>query len=265
MPRHGPNPKKANATGISNLSSVHERGGSYGCQKLNGLNSKLEDALFNDSDPTHFLKKELPVHRQMVELSRLGYNYKEIAAVVERTPATVSRTMRQPFARQYVIKQLQVNTMVTMREALEKFGPTGVNNLIEMATDAKLKEQDPKTFAAINESLVTRVLGKPVQPLSHTHNINPDELSDEELAARAMSTPVIREAAAVPGTSGPFETNFNIAQSNGVHKQSSTECDNNSEHSDDVVSANGPSTPADPSCAESMTPPELRPLSDDYS
>lgn len=184
----GPNPKKDNGQGRYNFQDVNARGGPLANQHRGGENSQLEGALYNDTDTTHRYKQETIVHRQIAELARQGYNGVEIGGIVGRTPATVQKVLKQPCARQYMINAVKNDTLADMKAALEAFAPVGVGNLIAMASDTKLKEANPKLFSDINDSLVTRVLGKPVQPLNHSHSVvDPDSLTDEELAQRAMA------------------------------------------------------------------------------
>lgn len=188
MPNNGPNPNRNNGQGRYNFQDVNARGGPLANQHRGGENSQLEGALYNDTDTTHRYKQETIVHRQIAELARQGYNGVEIGGIVGRTPATVQKVLKQPCARQYMINAVKNDTLADMKAALEAFAPVGVGNLIAMASDNKLKEANPKLFSDINDGLVTRVLGKPVQPLNHSHSVvDPDSLTDEELAQRAMS------------------------------------------------------------------------------
>ncbi len=179
----------------------------------NGVNAHLPHALHNDFDTQVDLQREKPVHRQMQELARLGHTNKEIAAATGYAPNYISSILRQPWARENMIAAIRNDTQAELKAALESFAPKALNNILRVASNPLFEQQDPKNFAAVNQDIINRVLGKPTQPLDHHITGNPDNLTDEELLS-------IANRGAAPATNGHSPSEPDPSASSGVRSPS---------------------------------------------
>lgn len=145
--------------------------------RTNGVNSKLEDALFGDIDPTVFAKKETPLKRRMAELCMKGFTTKQIADLVERSPATVSNALRQPAARTRMINLMRNEVQDELRAFLDQ----EVMPSLEVIRDIR---DDPNNKAEVRQSaavhLLDRRLGRPTQPIAEVEK-PVDQLSSKEM------------------------------------------------------------------------------------
>jgi hypothetical protein len=143
-----------------------------------GPNSQLRNALFNDIEPAYVTKKEKPVHRRCAHLAAVGYNVKEIAAIVEMSPITVSNILRQPYAREATINAIKEDAAAEqIKSMLESAAPSAVKRIMSLAESKTGTELGFKADLAI----VERFMGKPVQPVSQAKPIA--QMSDAELEA----------------------------------------------------------------------------------
>lgn len=145
----------------------------------NGLNSKFEDALTNDTEATQFIKHESVSHRRCVLMAIGGLTNIEIAEITGYSASHVSDILRQPWARQRMISEAKVEGSI-LRAKLEQEGMKCLDNLISMANNTRLKQE---VQLAANIKVIDRWLGKEVQP--HTLNdAKPSDLTEAELDQR---------------------------------------------------------------------------------
>lgn len=148
---------------------------------FNGANSKLQNALHNDIEPFRELVKETPAHRRMIELATQGFTNIEIARLCEVTTVTVVNVLRQPWARERMIKDLKNDTLKDIRNFLETEALPSLE-MIKAQRDSALSK--PSEKIAASTALLDRFMGKPNQPVTTEVTISkPEELSDNELAA----------------------------------------------------------------------------------
>ncbi len=159
-------------------------------RRENGVNAALPGAFHGACDSHLALRRERPVHRRIATLATEGYTNKEIAEVVGREAPYVSHILRQPFVQKAMIETISKDTQTAMKEALEKAAPGCLERLLSVATDEVLKAKDPKTYAAVNQDLFSRFMGKAAQPLDVRQSVNPKELTDEQLLAIATGSSV---------------------------------------------------------------------------
>jgi len=146
-------------------------------KRTGGVNSKLENALHGDFDPRHFLSYEKPWHRTAINMSAAGYRNNEIAAAVERSPHSVATALKQPWAREYLIKEAKKTVQDEIKAVLEAEALPSIRMLIAVRDSESTKNGDR---IAASRELLDRFLGKPVQPM--TTDAKPvAELSDSEL------------------------------------------------------------------------------------
>jgi len=117
----------------------------------------------------------------MAEFAVQGYTQAEIAEAVGVAPGTVSNTLRQPFARKYVIERMQKTVDDTIKEALEKAAPQAIARIITLAENAP----NTKLGLMADQEILNRYLGKAVQPIKNTGGEALEKLTDAELATIA--------------------------------------------------------------------------------
>jgi hypothetical protein len=144
---------------------------------------QIEDPLYGDTDTWEVLCKEKPVHRRMVEMSIQGYTPQEIADTVHYNVHYVRKVLRQPWARERIIKRVQKTVSEEIKDfleaevlpALKRVAATGKNNF-----DTEHQQYRTELGLKCDTNVIERFLGKPVQPISGNSK-TPSELSDEEL------------------------------------------------------------------------------------
>lgn len=110
------------------------------------------------------LKKEQPHHRIMVLLKAAGMSNKEIAEATGYEPCTVGVVVRQPWAMQQIVEEIQKNGQDAIQTILQGSALDSVMKLIELRdADDSPKEVQRKSA----NDLLDRVFGKPNQPVSH--------------------------------------------------------------------------------------------------
>lgn len=158
--------------------------------RLHGENAVLDDAFSNDVDPVRFRVRERPVDRRMCELAINGYTTKEIAATLDVTTTTVSNTLRQPWARERMIKRMRMTANEEIRELLEAAAPQAVKRVIQRAEE----HAGDKLGADADAEILNRFLGRPVQPITNPDPKDFGKLSDAELERIAAGGVVANEA-----------------------------------------------------------------------
>lgn len=154
-------------------------------KRANGINATLEEALVGDMDPTRILTKEKPVHRTMINMAAAGYQVVEIAKFTEHSVQTVSNVLKQPWARQYLIKEAKKTVQDEIKQLLQSEALPSIRKLVEIRDSPMATAADKSASKAAADSLLDRFLGKPVQPM--TTDAKPvSELSDEELKAQVQ-------------------------------------------------------------------------------
>jgi len=145
------------------------------------VNIRLNDALFNDNDPSVFLKKEQACFRGMANMSIAGYTIKEIAKAFNRSEGSVSDILRQPFVREYMIAQQQ-DGAEDFRESIKAMGQAALLRVVEVSTTATQEAVKLKA----NEYIVNRWLGMPTQPIEEVAK-PVEKRTDEELLSAVGS------------------------------------------------------------------------------
>jgi len=112
----------------------------------------------------------------MSELATEGYTNKEIAAAVGRSPVTVSHTLRQPWAREYMIRRMQQSANEEIKQLLESAAPRSIARVITLAEEAQGSELGFKA----DKEILDRFLGRAVQPIANEPK-DFEKLSDKEL------------------------------------------------------------------------------------
>ena len=149
-------------------------------KRANGENSKLDGALFNDFDSKRHIVRERPHHRTMVDMSMAGYSNNEIASATGFKRHSVSNVLRQPWAREYIIKETKKTVQDEIREVLEAEALPSIRKLVTLRdAEAKTAAEKNVQLSATN-AILDRFLGKPTQPIS-TNQKPPSELTDDEL------------------------------------------------------------------------------------
>jgi hypothetical protein len=161
-------------------------------KRAEGVNAKLEDGLHGDLDSVRELKRETPVHRTMINMSAAGYQNVEIAKFLGRNIATVSNTLKQPWAREYLLKEAKKTVQDEIKQLLESEALPSIKKLIAIRDSVDLNSgipvlpADKNVSAQAANSILDRFLGKPTQPIT-TEAKPTAQLSDEELRQQLLA------------------------------------------------------------------------------
>jgi hypothetical protein len=145
-------------------------------------NGLLEDALFNDTDPYIFFDREKPVHRRMAEMSAQGFNVKEIAEYTHYESHYVSQVLKQPYARQYMIRSVKQSAQQEMKEFLEAELMPSLKTVKDVRDDLNARQSDR---LSASRELLDRLLGRSAQPILQS-DVAAEKLSNEELERRVQ-------------------------------------------------------------------------------
>jgi hypothetical protein len=142
-----------------------------------GQNATIEDGLHHDTDSVRTIFNEKPAHRLFADMTANGYTPSEIAKETGFSAQWVSQVLKQPFARERIVKEIKKNTQEEMKEFLEQEVLPSLRMLRNVRDGEGVRNCD--RLAASN-ALLDRFLGKPVQPMTQNAKA-PAEMSDDEL------------------------------------------------------------------------------------
>jgi lambda repressor-like predicted transcriptional regulator len=137
------------------------------------------DALYKDRPSTWDIKREQPHHRIIILLKAQGFSNREIAKQMEMDPVTISQVLRQPWARERLLKILEEKGGSAVESFIKGEAINSLQTLVEVRDDPM--SGAPARVSASN-SLLDRYLGKAVQ---RTENLSVSaETSLAELDSR---------------------------------------------------------------------------------
>lgn len=170
---------------LNNLSFAHERLAEAQLRgkvllRQGGVNSTIENGLVGDIDPVRIAKRETPVHRTMVNMAAAGYTNREISEFTGYNTNTVATAIKQPHAREYLIKEAKKTVQDEIRQLLESQAIPSIQTLVAVRDNPQARGADRVTAS---NSLLDRFLGKPVQPISKDEK-PPSAMTDAELRAQ---------------------------------------------------------------------------------
>jgi len=126
------------------------------------------DRLFGQECPRLALQKEQPEHRIIIMLKAQGKSNKEIAEIVRYSPVQVGTILRQPWARERLVRELKLAGRDVIADILAGAAQDSVFTLIEERDNETAKPSD--RISAAN-SLLDRFLGKPTMRVE-TDNVH---------------------------------------------------------------------------------------------
>ncbi len=124
-----------------------------------------DDALFNDnvldgSQKLPVLKREQIHQRMMVLLKAQGYSNVEIAQQLGYSPVTVNYVLRQPWARERLVKLVMEKGQEGVDSILKAELVPSLLKIVEVRDDPTSKKGE---VLAASQALIDRFLGKPTQ------------------------------------------------------------------------------------------------------
>jgi len=149
-----------------------------------------EDAMFNQKAPNLAILHEKPEHRIALFLKAQGCSNKEIAEKTGYTYPWVSQLMRQPWARQRLVKEISAAGRDVVKELIASAASDSVFKLIELRDTA----DNESVQRAASDSLLDRFLGKPTQKIEQQNTEMPTSiaaLDQELLKLKAMEKEVL--------------------------------------------------------------------------
>ena len=105
-------------------------------------------------------KKEGPLHRLIILLKAQGQPNKEIAALLNCTPVTVSLVLRQPWARELLLKLMHDHGEDAIASLLKSTAADSIHTLIELRDDLDVPAAIRRQSAS---DMLDRFLPKPTQ------------------------------------------------------------------------------------------------------
>jgi len=147
-----------------------------------GQRQELEEPYFRerDFDPQYVLKKEEPQHRAICVLACEGFTNKEISEKLGFTPAMVSYVKKQPWALEFMAR-VQGDMGRAVKRELTGGALEAAKLLVETVNGNILGAKAGDRIKAAND-ILNRLYGTAPQLVVHGHQVDPKDLSDEELA-----------------------------------------------------------------------------------
>lgn len=134
--------------------------------------------LWNPFTGKHHVRKHEKLEDRLVILMKsAGYTNVEIAEQLGITPVTVSYILKQPWAAEQVLEEIERSGRDKVVATLQGAAYDAALRLIEISESASSEQVKLKA----NNDVLDRVLGRPNQPVSYK-NVDLESLSDEELA-----------------------------------------------------------------------------------
>lgn len=141
------------------------------------FNANLDEAFEGDVCPKYLLNREKPWHRTVINMAAAGYTNVEIGKIVGRDVGTIANTLRQPWARRYLINEAKKTVQDEIKALLESEALPSIRKLVAVRDGEGVR---PSDVIQASNSILDRFLGKPTQPI--TTDAKPmSELSDIEL------------------------------------------------------------------------------------
>lgn len=140
-------------------------------------NPPFEDALRNDPIAIQDVQSEKPWHRLAIMMASSGSTVTEIAEKLERTVTWVSLLLRQPWARERLVNEIQRAGRNEIETLLKSAGPSAIQRVIELSESAK----NEAVRLAANREIIDRLLGKAVEKIEVTRkpDLDLDKVNQE--------------------------------------------------------------------------------------
>lgn len=147
---------------------------------------KPEPLFANAKPPFYLNQREKPVHRAMLELAAKGYDVKEIAAIVGKTPVCVNNILRQPMLQQTLADKVHeihgVDEQVV--EIIKEGTLKAVKKLLESVE--KVEVSNVKDLVQLADRFLDRRYGKATQRIQVGQGVDLDKLTDADLGSIAV-------------------------------------------------------------------------------
>jgi hypothetical protein len=137
--------------------------------------------LFNGRQPSYVLKAERPEHRIIIMLKAAGRTNIEIAEATGTTPVHVAHIVKQPWAVEQILKEIENTGRQPVIEMLQDATVAAAQFQIDLLND---KEANKETRRKASDSILDRVLGKANQPFSVDDKRKPEDMTLEEIDKR---------------------------------------------------------------------------------
>ena len=137
--------------------------------------------LFNGRGPAYVLKAERPEHRIIIMLKAAGRTNIEIAEATGTTPVHVAHIVKQPWAVEQILKEIETVGRSPVIEMLHDAAIPAAQFQINLLHDT---EANKETRRKASDSILDRVLGKANQPVSIDDKRKPEDMTLEEIDKR---------------------------------------------------------------------------------
>ena len=137
--------------------------------------------LFNGREPAYVLKAERPEHRIIIMLKAAGRTNIEIAEATGTTPVHVAHIVKQPWAVEQILQEIENTGRQPLIEMLHDMSMKALKFQDSLLDD---KEANKETRRKVSECVLDRVLGKANQPFSVDDKRQPSDMTLEEIDKR---------------------------------------------------------------------------------
>jgi hypothetical protein len=139
------------------------------------------DAFHNSKLPNLAINHEKPEHRLIIYLKASGKSNREIAKRTGYAETHISQVLRQPWAREALLRELRAAGTSELDAILSANAADSLYTLVEIRDNPEAKSSDRITAA---NSLLDRFLGKPTQHVeAKTVNVSIDATDIQKMEA----------------------------------------------------------------------------------
>lgn len=152
-----------------------------GGEKMQEEFANEPDQLYNDRPPRYIIKHQKPEHRNMILLKAQGCSNKEIAELMGVTAVCVANVLKQPWARQQVLQEINSLGRNEVTQIFKSAAADVAQMLVDTVNSVDEKVT-PREKISAGSLILDRLFGKAAQPIDVSINDGAlKKMSDEEL------------------------------------------------------------------------------------
>lgn len=136
--------------------------------------------LFNGREAAYTLKAERPEHRAIIMMKASAMNNKEIAAATGRSAVYVSYVVKQPWAQEQILREIESAGREPVVALLQGAVYEATERLIELSISAEKEE----TRLKANQDIINRTMGMPNQSLTINQKVDATKMSEKDIDQR---------------------------------------------------------------------------------
>lgn len=141
---------------------------------------RADQPLWNDQEPSKYLKREKPEHRAIAMLKAAGLSNREICEQTGYSYPQLTIILHQPWARELIVQELKKAGRQGVETLLQSIAPDAVMKLEEVMNS---DDATPDTQRKAAKDVIELAYGRATQKLEVSHPDPNESKTNEELLA----------------------------------------------------------------------------------